>query len=232
MLLLTTSPYAWENWVSYFKDFPLFFQGLLFTLAISLGAFMLAMFLGILFGSLSSTKNRFLRLIARVYVEFYQNTPLLMQFMMIYYGLPLISNYVLMPSIYWTAVICVGLYHGAYISEVIRSGIEAVPTGQTEAALSQGFTPAETMRIIILPQAIPTILPPLTNQIVNLIKNTATVAIISGADIMFLTKSWSAMNANYIPAFAGAAFLYFCMCFPVASWGRRIEEKNKAAYSH
>lgn len=231
MLLLTTSPYAWENWVSYFKDFPLFFQGLLFTLAISLGAFMLAMFLGILFGSLSSTKNRFLRLIARVYVEFYQNTPLLMQFMMIYYGLPLISNYVLMPSIYWTAVICVGLYHGAYISEVIRSGIEAVPTGQTEAALSQGFTPAETMRIIILPQAIPTILPPLTNQIVNLIKNTATVAIISGADIMFLTKSWSAMNANYIPAFAGAAFLYFCMCFPVASWGRRIEEKNKAAYS-
>lgn len=232
MLLLTTSPYAWENWVSYFKDFPLFFQGLLFTLAISLGAFMLAMFLGILFGSLSSTKNRFLRLIARVYVEFYQNTPLLMQFMMIYYGLPLISNYVLMPSIYWTAVICVGLYHGAYISEVIRSGIEAVPTGQTEAALSQGFTSAETMRIIILPQAIPTILPPLTNQIVNLIKNTATVAIISGADIMFLTKSWSAMNANYIPAFAGAAFLYFCMCFPVASWGRRIEEKNKAAYSH
>lgn len=232
MLLLTTSPYAWENWVNYFKDFPLFFQGLLFTLAISLGAFMLAMFLGILFGSLSSTKNRFLRLIARVYVEFYQNTPLLMQFMMIYYGLPLISNYVLMPSIYWTAVICVGLYHGAYISEVIRSGIEAVPTGQTEAALSQGFTPAETMRIIILPQAIPTILPPLTNQIVNLIKNTATVAIISGADIMFLTKSWSAMNANYIPAFAGAAFLYFCMCFPVASWGRRIEEKNKAAYSH
>ncbi len=90
--------------------------------------------------------------------------------MIVYYGLPLISNYVLMPSIYWTAVICVGLYHGAYIAEVIRAGIEAVPTGQTEAALSQGFTQAETMRIIILPQAIPTILPPLTNQVVNLIK--------------------------------------------------------------
>ncbi len=127
--------------------------------------------------------------------------------MIVYYGLPLISNYVLMPSIYWTAVICVGLYHGAYIAEVIRAGIEAVPTGQTDA-LSQGFTQAETMRIIILPQAIPTILPPLTNQVVNLIKNTATVAIISGADIMFMTKSWSAMNANYIPAFAG-------LCFPL-----------------
>ena len=224
MTVLTTSPYAWENWVSYFKDFPTFFQGFLFTLAISVGAFIMAMFLGIVFGSLSSSKNKVLKIIARVYVEYYQNTPLLVQFMIVYYGLPLISNYVLMPSIYWTAVICVGLYHGAYIAEVIRAGIEAVPTGQTEAALSQGFTQAETMWIIILP--------PLTNQVVNLIKNTATVAIISGADIMFMSKSWSAMNANYIPAFAGAAFLYFIMCFPVASWGRRIEEKNKSAFSH
>ena len=138
----------------------------------------MAMFLGIVFGSLSSSKNKVLKIIARVYVEYYQNTPLLVQFMIVYYGLPLISNYVLMPSIYWTAVICVGLYHGAYIAEVIRAGIEAVPTGQTEAALSQGFTQAETMWIIILPQAIPTILPPLTNQVVNLINNTATVAII------------------------------------------------------
>lgn len=127
MTVLTTSPYAWENWVSYFKDFPTFFQGFLFTLAISVGAFIMAMFLGIVFGSLSSSKNKVLKIIARVYVEYYQNTPLLVQFMIVYYGLPLISNYVLMPSIYWTAVICVGLYHGAYIAEVIRAGIEAVP---------------------------------------------------------------------------------------------------------
>ncbi|HFI0443307.1 TPA: amino acid ABC transporter permease, partial [Streptococcus suis] len=191
MFVFATSPYAWENWLSYFNDFPVFFQGFLFTIAISIGAFITAMLLGILFGSLSSSKKKSLKLLARIYVEYYQNTPLLVQFMIVYYGLPLISNYVLMPSIYWTAVICVGLYHGAYIAEVIRAGIEAVPTGQTEAALSQGFTASETMRIIILPQAIPTILPPLTNQVVNLIKNTATVAIISGADIMFMTKSWS-----------------------------------------
>ncbi|MDQ8759760.1 amino acid ABC transporter permease [Streptococcus ruminantium] len=229
MNVLTTSPYAWENWIRYFNDFPIFFQGFLFTLAISVGALIMAMLLGIVFGSLSSSKNICGKLIARIYVEYYQNTPLLVQFMIVYYGLPLISNYTLMPSIYWTAVICVGLYHGAYIAEVIRAGIEAVPLGQTEAALSQGFTPAETMRMI---QAIPTILPPLTNQVVNLIKNTATVAIISGADIMFMTKSWSAMNTNYIPAFTGAAFLYFIMCFPVASWGRHIEEKNKTAFSH
>ena len=116
------------------------------------------------------------------------------------------------------------------INEIIRTGIEAVPKGQTEAALSQGFTYADTMRIIILPQAVRTILPPLTNQVVNLIKNTSTVAIISGADIMFTAKAWAYDTTNYVPAFAGAAFLYFIMCFPLATWARRKEEENKKAY--
>lgn len=75
------------------------------------------------------------------------------------------------------------------------------------------------------------ILPPLTNQIVNLIKNTSTVAIISGVDLMFVTKSWSALNGNYIPAFLGAALLYFSLCFPVAQFGRKMEQANKKAYS-
>ena len=89
---------------------------------------------------------------------------------------------------------------------------------------------ADTMRIIILPQAVRTILPPLTNQVVNLIKNTSTVAIISGADIMFTAKAWAYDTTNYVPAFAGAAFLYFIMCFPLATWARRKEEENKKAY--
>lgn len=75
------------------------------------------------------------------------------------------------------------------------------------------------------------ILPPLTNQIVNLIKNTSTVAIISGVDLMFVTKSWSALNGNYIPAFLGAALLYFSLCFPVDQFGRKMEQANKKAYS-
>ncbi len=126
---------------------------------------------------------------------------------------------------------CVGLYHGAYISEVIRSGIEAVPKGQTEAALAQGFTANQTMQLIILPQAVRTILPPMTNQVVNLIKNTSTVAIISGADIMFVAKAWAYDTTNYIPAFAGAAIFYFVICFPLASWARKQEELNKKTYS-
>lgn len=219
-----------ELWSTFFKDIDQFLWAFLFTVLISIGALLTAFALGIIFGGFSTSKNKFLRLIARIYVEFYQNTPLLVQFVVVYYGLPLVTNFVIMPSIYWTAVICVGLYHGAYIAEVIRTGIEAVPNGQTEAALSQGFTSLETMRLIILPQAVRTILPPMANQVVNLIKNTSTVAIIGGVDIMFITKSWSALHANYIPPFLTAAVLYFILCFPLATWARRWEEKNKNTY--
>lgn len=220
-----------SSWVAYFQDFGQFFNGFLFTIALAIGSLILAMILGIFFGALSTSKRPILRIFARIFVEFYQNTPLLVQFVVIFYGLPLISNYIIMIPIYWTAVLCVGLYHGAYIAEVIRSGIQSIPNGQMEAALAQGFTYVNAMRLIILPQAFRIILPPLTNQIVNLIKNTSTVAIISGVDLMFVTKSWSALNGNYIPAFLGAAILYFSLCFPVAQFGRKIEQVNKKSYS-
>lgn len=220
-----------SQWSSYFQEFPSFLQGFLYTLLLAFFCLLAAMLLGIFFASLSTSKNKVLQILARCYVEFYQNTPLLVQFVVIFYGFPLLSHYLIMPSAFWTAVICVGLYHGAYIAEVIRAGIESIPKGQTEAALSQGMTQTELMRYIILPQAFRIILPPLTNQVVNLIKNTSTVAIISGSDLMFITKSWSALNGNYIPAFTGAALLYFILCFPIASWGRHMEEKNKQAYN-
>ena len=104
-----------------------------------------------------------------------------------------------------------------------------MPVGQTEAALSQGFTHSETVRLIILPQAIRTILPPMANQVVNLIKNTSTVAIIGGVDIMFMTKHRSAVHSNYIPPVLTAAILYFILCFHLATFARRWEAKNKEA---
>ena len=218
-----------SSWTAYFQHFGQFFNGFLFTIAIALGSFALAMLLGILFGTLSTSKHGSLRILSRIFVEFYQNTPLLVQFVIVFYGLPLISKHTIMIPIYWTAVLCVGLYHGAYIAEVIRSGIQSIPRGQLEAALSQGFTYANAMRLIILPQAFRIILPPLTNQVVNLIKNTSTVAIISGVDLMFVTKSWSALNGNYVTAFLGAAFFYFALCFHVAQFGRKMEQSTKKA---
>ena len=147
-----------------------------------------------------------------------------------FYGLPLISDHIITIPIYWTAVLCVGLYHGAYIAEVIRSGIQSIPSGQMEAALSQGFTYISAMRLIILPQAFRIILL-LDQPNRQPHQNTSTVAIISGVDLMFVTKSWSALNGNYIPAFLGAALLYFSLCFPVAQFGRKMEQANKNLFT-
>lgn len=227
----TVSPFALSRWAAFFANFSDFAKGFLYTLGMSIGALILSLILGIIFGAMSSSRNKTLKAIARVYVELFQNTPLLVQFVVVYYGLAILTNGVIMINAFFTAILCVGVYHGAYIAEVIRSGIEAIPKGQTEAALSQGFTYSQTMSLIILPQAVRTILPPMTNQVVSLIKNTSTVAIISGADIMFVAKAWAYDTTNYIPAFAGAAVLYFIMCFPLATWARRKEEDNKKAYS-
>ncbi|EHI70160.1 amino acid ABC transporter permease [Streptococcus ictaluri] len=230
-MTLTTSPFALSRWIAFFEHSSLFVKAFGYTLAISACALLLALLLGTIFGAMSSSKHKSLRFLARIYVEAYQNTPLLVQFVFIYYGLAIISDSYIMISTFMTAVLCVGIYHGAYIAEVIRSGIEAVPKGQTEAALSQGLTYYQTMSMIVLPQALRTILPPMTNQVVNLIKNTSIVAIISGADIMFTAKAWAYDTTHYVPAFAGAALLYFTMCFPLATWARHKEESNKKTYS-
>ncbi|MFC3931456.1 amino acid ABC transporter permease [Streptococcus dentapri] len=234
MFILTTSvtsPYALSRWADYFDNLGEFTKSFLYTLGMSISALILALALGLVFGALSSSRSKLGKAVARVYVELFQNTPLLIHFVFVFYGLSIFSNGAIKVPAFWTAVLCVGIYTGAYMSEVIRSGIESIPKGQTEAALSQGFTYRETMSIIILPQAFRIIIPPMINQVVNLIKNTATVAIISGADIMFTAKAWAYATTNYVPAFAGAALLYFIMCFPIATWGRRREEANKKAYS-
>ena len=155
MFLLTAaaSPFALSRWADFFANFGEFAKGFLYTLGMSICALILAFVLGVIFGAMSSSKSRVLKAISRVYVEVFQNTPLLVQFVFVYYGLAIMTNGVIMISTFFTAVLCVGIYHGAYIAEVIRSGIEAVPKGQTEAALSQGFTYSQTMSLIILPQA-------------------------------------------------------------------------------
>lgn len=223
-----SGPFAGYKWAALFSDWTIFAEGFLYTLVISIGSLLLAVVLGIIFGFMSSAEHVVPRAIARIYVEFFQNTPLLIQVFFVYFGLPLVGITLNVSTI---GIICVGIYHGAYISEVVRSGIRSVNKGQFEAAYSQGLSYIEAMRYVILPQAIRVMLPPFTNQVVNLVKNTATIALISGMDIMFVAKSWSSVNVYYGPAYVVAGLLYFILCFPLAKLARWFEEKNKSAYA-
>jgi putative glutamine transport system permease protein len=218
-------PFALARWLRLCADFEVFAQGFGITLLVSLSALALALALGVIFGMFSMSGMRLLKVISRVYVEFFQNTPLVIQIFFFYNALPYAGVTLGVMSI---GVLGIGLYHGAYIAEVVRAGILSIPKGQREAAGSQGFSYIQAMAYIILPQAAKIILPPLVNQAVNLIKNTSVLALIAGGDLMYRADSWASNGSlSYGPAYVVTGALYFILCFPLARWARRFEEKLK-----
>ena len=134
-----------------------------------------------------------------------QNTPILLQLCFFYYALAFSGHSI---GILPTGIVALGVYTGAYMAEVVRAGIESIPKGQFEAAQSQGFTYVERMYYIILPQSIKIILPPMVNQIVNLIKNTSCLYIIGGADLISLTYSFVTGESTGISGQRTAIFHY------------------------
>jgi putative glutamine transport system permease protein len=216
-------PFAWFKWLALFHDWPIFAQGLGITLLASALALALSLALGVMFGVFGASIWKIPKAISRIYVEFIQNTPLVIQIFFLYNGLPHVG--IKLP-ILTLGVIGIGVYHGAYIAEVVRAGIDAVPRGQKEAAFSQGFTFWATMRHIVLPQAKNIVLPPLTNQAVNLIKNTSVLAIVAGGDLMYHADSWASNNLYYGPAYAITGLLYLAVCFPLATFAKALEHRT------
>lgn len=208
-----------------------FILGLWNTMQTSIFGILLALILGLIFGLMATSGNKILKGIARVYVEVIQNTPVLLQCCFLYYVLAFSGHSL---GIIVTGMITLGVYTGAYMAEVFRTGIEAIPKGQGEAAAAQGFNYFEKMFYIILPQTIKIILPPAVNQIVNLIKNTSCLYIIGGADLISLTYSF-VTGANtggaYAPAYIVSGALFFIICFPLSkfagSWESYLKKKEQ-----
>jgi putative glutamine transport system permease protein len=220
------SPFAWFKWQTLFREWPVFAAGLAVTLMIAVLALLFALFLGIIFGMLGASHWKFARAATRVYVEFIQNTPLVIQIFFLYNGLPYLG--IVLP-VFLVGVLGVGTYHGAYIAEVIRAGIHSIAKGQKEAAFSQGFTYWQAMRHIILPQAQKVVLPPLTNQAIFLIKNTSVMAMVAGGDLMYRADSWSSNNLYYGPAYVVTGLLYLSLCLPLSRLARRLEHRAEVA---
>jgi len=207
------NPLAWWRWQALFENRAIFLQGLGQTVLASALALGLALVLGAVFGVMAVSPWRLPRWLNRAYVEFTQNTPLVVQVLFLYLGLPYAG--IMMPVL-WVGVLGLGIYHGAYVAEVVRAGINSVHRGQLEAAYSQGFNYFGAMRHIILPQAARVVLPPLTNQALALIKNSAVLAMIAGGDLMYYTDSWSSDTLHYGPAYIVAGLLYLVLTLPLA----------------
>lgn len=218
------SPFAIWKFLDTLEHTETFINGFIYTLQVSFLALLLSIILGVVVGVIATGKIKALKAITRIYVELFQNTPLVIQIFFLYYGLPHLG---IRLDIFTIGVLGIGVYHGAYMSEVVRGGILSVPKGQFEASSSQGFTYIQQMRYIIVPQTIKIILPPLTNQMVNLIKNTSVLLIVGGVELMSVADGYAADYGNYAPSYIFAAFLYFIVCYPLAYFAKSYEEKLK-----
>ncbi len=219
---------AWMM-VWHYKD--TFILGFLTTVQVSLISLLISLTLGLIFGLMATSNKLSLQAIARVYVEFIQNTPLLLQICFLYYALSFSGNGI---GILASGIISIGLYHGAYIAEVIRAGIQSIHKGQFEAAQSQGFDYFGTMYYIILPQSIKIILPPMVNQVVNLVKNTSCLYIIGGTDLISLTYNFvtgASTGGAYGPAYLVCGLLFFVFCYPLSklasNWENNLKKRDR-----
>ncbi|WP_416181854.1 amino acid ABC transporter permease [Acidaminococcus timonensis] len=205
-----------------------FIQGFGVTLESAIGGILIALVLGILLGLMGVSTKKLPHTINRIYVEAIQNTPLILQLCLLYYACSFSGHKI---GILTAGIVALGIYHGAYMAEVIRAGIEAVPRGQFEAADAQGFDYTQKMAYIILPQTIKIILPPSVNQVGNLIKNTAVLYIIGGADLISSTYNFvtgATTGGAYAPAYIVCGVLFFVMCFPLSTLAGKWEAKLKA----
>jgi len=215
-----------------FAEMDSLWDGFALTLKVVAAGLALSLVLGTILGVFSTTRSRILRGISRVYVEFYQNTPLPVQVFFMYMAGPKLLQAILhttdpiRTTAFALGTLGVGLYHAAYISEVIRTGIEAVPKGQMEAALSQGFTRVQGYIYVILPQTFKIILPPLCNQALNLVKNTSVLAMIAGGDLMYNADNFVS-TYGYLQGYIMACVLYFIICFPLAILVQWLEKRSK-----
>ena len=214
----------------------LFKQGLVCTISLS---FLTVMFGFILAGLLTVlAKFNPLDFIATAYVEILRSTPVMVQIFVIYY---VVLGNVDLPSFklfgmirfdrFFPGVVALSMNSGAYLCEIIRACIQSIDGGQTEAARSLGLNPTQTMRHIILPQAIRNILPPIANEFVVIIKESSVCWTIGVQEIMYAVSSTKGATYRIAEPLVIATLLYFCLCFPtskiIAYFERRMSRGSK-----
>lgn len=201
-------------------------EGGKWTLLLSLVAFVLGGVTALVIVFLRISPNRWLRSVARVWIELFQGTPLLMQLFIVFFGLSLLGWDV---SAWFAAAIGLTFFTSAYLAEIWRGCIESIPKGQWEASASLALGPVQQMRYIILPQALRIAIPPTVGFSVQVVKGTAVASIIGFTE---LTKTGTMLaNATFKPfqVFGLVAVGYFCLCYPLSLYARYLERKYHVA---
>jgi len=200
-------------------------RGAVTTVEITACSLVVAIILGIIMAIIKTSRIRTVRFLVAVYIEIFRDVPALTMLFILYFGLAYVGIKI---EPFPAAVIGLGLIGGAILTEVFRSGFDALHFGQKDAALSVGMTPMMAMRYIILPQAIRITLPPVGNYAIGLLKDTAIVSAIAAPEIMFWARNLVTSTFQTTLVYVLAAMIYFCMSFPLAQVVNKLEEKRRS----
>lgn len=201
------------------KYYPFYIEGIKITLLLALLTIIFGTLLGLVICVFKISKYKILRAIASTYIEIIRGTPLLVQLIIIHYGFRINITEIT------SATVALSINSAAYIAEIIRAGIVSVNKGQMEAARSLGMNHFQSMKLIIIPQAIKNILPALANEFVVLIKESAIVSYIGLADIMYKANQIRSLTYLTLEPLLVAALIYFVITFTISKFIHYFERK-------
>lgn len=207
------------DWGAAWGFMPLLLQGVVATLKISAVSIILAIPIGIALAFMRISKSKVANAVSSAYIEFVRGIPLLVLLMFIYFGF---GSFVDL-SAQAAAVLGLALFAGAFVAEIVRAGIESVPRGQMEAARASGMTYFQAMRLVIIPQAMKRIIPPLTGQFISLVKDSSLVSVISVKDLTLQTRNVVVVTFRSFETWTITAMLYFIMTFGLSRLFRVLE---------
>jgi polar amino acid transport system permease protein len=197
-------------------------HGWLMTLRISIASLILSTAIGVIFALVRRSRILPLRYFGEMYVELVRGTPLLVQILIFFY---VVADAFHIQNRYWAGTLILSFFSGAYISEIVRAGIESVSQSQLESARAIGLTNTQTYRLVIFPQAIRLILPSLVGQFVSLIKDSSLLSIIAVNEFTQAARDVNSATYSTLEAYLPLAAGYLILTLPVAIWTRRLERK-------
>lgn len=205
--------------------YPILLSGLLNTIKLSAVCFVAGLFLGLFFGILRTMPSRALKFAGAFYVEIFRNVPSLILLIWFYYAIPAATGWQL--SIWMAATVALSVYSGAYSAEIYRTGIEAVDRGQWEAARALGFGYFWQMRYIVLPQAIPKMIPAFTNRGIELVKATTLASTLAYPDLLYQARVIGESAYRPLEAYTVVAALFTALLLPLTYFALWLEKKIK-----
>ncbi len=217
-------PYHWDFY-TVLQSFDLFVMGVWTTLLYTLGSIAIGVVVGLAACFARLSRYRALRILARIYQEMFRCTPLLVQLLWAYYALPMLLGITISNTM--AGLMTLSLYVGSFYSEIFRAGIRSIDRGQSEAAAAVGLSGVQTMRHIIMPQAIKKMLPAFINQSVIQVKNTSLLYAISVAELTYMTAVVNSETYRPLESYSLAAVMYFAMLFPLTQVADHFERRMR-----